>query len=335
VPLDVPDPFNVKRQLERLDSLRTVRRQVLPLPLVDRPQRIDTSVFDPFEPRAAPGLRGKRIALVGSAGSGAAVALVGVRRAFEEAGIEVGSISACSGSAIWGSMWAAGLSAQEMADFSLSWRPQDYLEIQWTRLPWFALSALRGFTGLARGEALEQLFDRRLWHMSAGEADIPLHTVVYNMDRGRVRYFGSDETPELTLGELVRIAVAPPLFAEAVRVEGDLYVDGGVVDAFPAEPVIADGGFDHVFGMNVALPPGLDADERSARQIGRVRQMELARRSRARLGESLTLIEPIPQEDVRGLSFSDLFLDRRRWPDLMRRGYAAAVEALAPFRSRA
>jgi NTE family protein len=328
------DPLNVKRQLERLDFVRTARRQLLPLPLVDRPQRIDTSVFGPFEPRALPGLRGKRVGLVGSAGSGAAVALVGVKRAFEEAGVEVESISACSGSAIWGSMWAAGLTAQEMVDFSLSWQPQDYLAIQWTGLPRFALSAARGWTGLAKGEALEQLFDRRLWHMSAGETDVPLHTSVYDLDHGDVRYFGSETTPALTLGELVRIAVAQPLAAEAVRVDGELWVDGGVVDAFPAEPMIADGGFDRVFGLNVVLPPGLEGDPWSARRVSRVRQLELARRSRSRLGESLSLIEPIPPGDVRGFAFSDLFLDRRRWPDLMRRGHSAAVEALAPFRSR-
>jgi NTE family protein len=329
-----PDPFNVKRQLERLDSVRTARRQLLPLPLVDRPQRVDTSVFDPFEPRPVTALRGKRIGLVGAGGSGAAVALVGVRRAFEEAGVEVESVSACSGSAIWGSMWAAGLTSQEMADFSLSWQPQDYLEIQWTGLPRFALSALKGFTGLAKGEALEQLFDRRLWHMSAGETDIALHTVVYNLERGQVRWFGTHDTPELTLGELVRIAVAPPHAIEAVRVEGDLYVDGGVVDAFPAEPMIADGGFDRVFGVNVALPPGFEGNGGGAAGIRRVQRLELARRSRRRLGESLSLIEPIRAEDARGLSFSDLFLDRRGWPDLMRRGYAATVDALEPFRRR-
>jgi NTE family protein len=325
-----PDPLNLKHQLERLDFLRTARRQLLPLPLVDRPERIETSgVFEPFEPHHVPVLRGQRIGLVGSGGSGAAIALVGVKRAFEEAGIEPDAISVCSGSAIWGSMWAAGLTAQEMADFSLSWQPQDYLEIQWTRLPWFALSALRGFTGLAKGEALEQLFDRRLWHMSAGETDIPLHTSVYNMNRGEVRYFGTEETPELTVGELVRIAVAQPLLVEAVRVEGDLYVDGGAVDSFPAEPMIADGEFDRVFGLNVVLPPGFEGEMRGGGRLSRVQHVELARRSRRRLGERLTLIEPIPHTDVRGFAFSDLFLDRRRWPDLMRRGYTAAREAMA------
>jgi hypothetical protein len=59
-------------------------------------------------------------------------------------------IVGCSGSAIWGSMWAAGLSAQQIAGFSLAWRPQDYLDVQWLKLPRFALSALRGFSGLAK-----------------------------------------------------------------------------------------------------------------------------------------------------------------------------------------
>jgi hypothetical protein len=47
----------------------------------------------------------------------------------------------------------------------------------------------------------------------------------------------------------------------------------------------------------------------------------------------VTLIEPLEPGEARGAAFYDLFLDRRRWPDLMRRGYEAAVEALAPFRA--
>src|ERR687885_700501 len=257
--LDALDPFNVKRVLERagrvrddlaaaadLGFLMNARRALLPLPIVDRADPVPTDVLPPFTPRPAPGLRGKRVAIVGSGGSGACVSLVGVARAFEEAGIRPAAISTCSGSTIWGAMWAAGMTADEMAEFSLAWRPQDYLDIQWARLPRFALSAMRGFAGLGKGEALERLFDRRVWA-----------TIAYNLDRGRLEQLGSATTPELTLGELVRIAVALPVVVEAVRVEGDLYVDGGVIDAFPTEPFVEDGGFDRVFGLNVLLPPGL------------------------------------------------------------------------------
>ena len=358
--LDSLDPFNVRRQFQRVDRLRSTvslatdvgfllnaRRALLPLPLVDRDERIPTDVLPPFEERPAAALAGKRVGVVGSGGSGAAVAMIGMVRAFEEAGIRPAAISACSGSAVWGAMWAAGLTAEEMADFSLSWRPQDYLDVQWTRLPRFALSALRGFTGLAKGEALEQLFDRRLWRMCAGETEVPFHTVVYNLDRGRLEHFGTEATPDLTLGELVRIAVALPLVVEAVRVEGDLYVDGGVIDAFPAEPLIEDGGFDHVFGLNVILPPGLESDDISGwesrsgglldagRQLARGSHLELARRSQRRLGDRLTLIEPVSPDAVAGWAFYDLFLDRRRWPELIRRGYEETTAALEPFRGEA
>jgi NTE family protein len=306
-----------------LDALRTARRQLLPLPLVDRPERIDTRVFPPFERRPIGALRGKRIGLVGAAGGGAAIALVGAKRALEEAGVEVDAVSACSTSAIWGAMWAAGLEAETMADYALSWEPERHLGIQWLGVPRLALSALRGFTGLAKGEALEQLFDRRVWHMSAGATPIPLHAPAYALNRREIDWFGSDETPEVMVGEIVRIAAAAPASGDAVRVEGDLYVDGGVVDAFPAEPMILDGRFDRVLALDFA--PKATGDGARA---------ELARRSRSRLGESLTLIGPIPPDESYGFAFYDLFLDRRRWPDLMRRGYASTVEALAPFRRR-
>jgi NTE family protein len=320
VALDVLDPFNLRR---RLGTLNAAREALLPLPLVDRQKPVGPdAVFPPLEAAPIASLQGKRIGLIGSGGSGACVALVGVARAFEEAGIRPAAISSCSGSALWGAMWAAGLTAREMAELSLSWRPQDYLDIQWAKLPRFAFSALRGFTGLAKGQALERLFDRRLWHMSAGETEIPLHTVVYNVDRGRVEYFGSSETPDLTLGELARIAV------DAVRVEGDLYVDGGAVDGFPAEPLEAHGELDHVFGLNVLLPRGLEGEHIS----GWESRLELARRSRRRLGGRLTLIEPVSYSELRDVAFYDMFLDRRRWPRLMRRGYDSTVEALRPFR---
>ena len=184
------------------------------------------------------------------------MALVGVARAFEEAGIEPAFISACSGGAIWGAMWAGGMSAQEMAEFSLRWKPEDYLDVQWRHLPRFLLSALRGFTGLAKGEAIERLFDERLYGKTAGQLEIPFATIVWDMDLGRLEYFGTEETPEVTVSELVRIANALPLFIESVPVRDHLYVDGGIVDVFPAEPVIVRADeFDHVFGVNF-IPPG-------------------------------------------------------------------------------
>ncbi|MGO9762214.1 MAG: patatin-like phospholipase family protein, partial [Solirubrobacteraceae bacterium] len=187
------DLYNLKRGFERtnelldlgrasagLSFLHHARRALMPLPLIDRPQPVPTDVFPPLQERPLAALKGKRIGVIASGGGGGCVSMVGVARAFEEAGIRPALFSACSGGSIWGAMWAAGMSAQEMADFSLSWRAEDYLDIQWARIPRFALSALKGFTGLMKGRALEHLFNERLWSMRVGDTAFPISSIVYN-----------------------------------------------------------------------------------------------------------------------------------------------------------
>ena len=280
------------------------RKTLLPLPVVDRPAKPPRPVFPSSRPRPALQLRGKRVAIAGGAGGGRTVSLIGVARAFEEARVEPVVVSACSGSVLWAAMWAAGLSAREMADFSLSWRPQDYLGIQWARAPRAALAAARGFSGIAKGRALESLFDRRLWHMTAGETEFPLRTLVYNLDRGRLEIFGTEHTPDLRLGELARIAMATE--GEAVRVEGNLYVDGGAIERQPATRLMMER-FDHVFALDVR------------------------RRGDVRPDDRLTPIEPFDDLVSSGMDLYDLFIDRRAWPDRMLSGYRAARDALSPF----
>jgi NTE family protein len=343
----VLDPFSVKQQLDRLndlrelgrrvtsdvDALRTTRRAVLPLPLIDRRQRANTNVFPPFRSRPIRSLRTKQVGLVLSGGSGSCIAACGVARALEEAGIEPRAISVCSGSALWGSMMAAGLTSQEMVDLSLNWQPEDYLDIQWLRLPRFALAALRGFPGVGKGEAIERLFDRQLWDMSVGETAIPIYAPVYNFDAGRLETFGSKLTPELTIGELVRISVALPLVMEAVKVGDSVYADGGVVDVFPSQPLIDHERLDLVIGVNTILPPRFEGEDISgwserplgfmtaSRQLSHAGHVELARRAKKKLGRKLVLIDPIAYSELHGWRFYDLFIDRRKWPRLIMQGY--------------
>jgi NTE family protein len=356
----VLDPFSVKQQLDRfndlrtlgsrvtsdIDSLRAARRALLPVPLIDRPSRSYTKVFPRFRSRPIPSLQRRKIGLVLSGGSGSCVAACGVARALEEAGIEPEAISVCSGSALWGSMMASGLSAQEMVDLSLNWQPEDYLDIQWTRLPRFALAAMRGFTGLAKGAAIERLFNRQLWNMSVGETPITLYSIVYNIDTGRLETFGSKPTPKLEIGELVKIAIALPLLVEAVRVKDHLYADGGVVDVFPAQPLIESERLDLYIGVNTILPARLEGEDisgwpqqrlgfmRATRQFSYAGHLELARRTSRQLGRKLILIDPVDYAELQGWGFYDLFIDRRKWPRLILQGYEHTKSVLERYARR-
>ncbi|MGZ4182904.1 MAG: patatin-like phospholipase family protein [Solirubrobacteraceae bacterium] len=354
-----PDIYNIKRGLEQIDAagqrlrasvdlelLRHARRALLPLPLIDRSQKVSSDVFPPFRHRPLGAVADGRVAVVVSGGAGAAVALIGAARAFEEAGLEPELISGCSGGGMFGSLWAAGLSAQEMADFVLSWKPERYLDPHWLRLPRFALEMLRGFSGAMKGEAVERLFNERFDGLTAGQLPIPLATIVYNTDLGLVEYFGTHTTPEVPIGRLVRITIALPVFIESVEVRGHLYVDGGLIELLPTQPVIEHGPFDHVFGINFMLPEGLQPDDitgwqkkpmgivRASRELQQAYHVEFARRARRELGDTLTIIDAADPRLCRGAWLYDLFIDRSRWPELIRTGYERTTEALAPMRRR-
>jgi NTE family protein len=333
----------VRATLDPMFLLRA-RRALFPLPLVDRQSPPAADLFPPLRRRRRNVLADRRVALIAGGGAGACVSLIGVRRAFEEAGIEPALITACSGGSIWGSMWAAGLSAQQMADFSLSWRLEDYLDVQWAKVPRYVASALKGFTGLAKGEAIERTFDERLGELAVGELPTPISSIVFDMDRGVTDYVGSQATPQLSIGRLVRIAIALPVFIEAVDVGGHLYVDGGIVELLPAAPILRDGGFDHVIAVNFMLPPQLEPEDitgwqntrmgvlRASRQAEQGVQLEFAHRLRDALGSRLTVIDAADHRLLRGPAFYDLFIDRSRWPALIREGYERTARALAEMR---
>ncbi|HET6864443.1 MAG TPA: patatin-like phospholipase family protein [Solirubrobacteraceae bacterium] len=352
-----PDIYNIKHGFERLDVagrqlrnaldlqlLRHARRALLPLPLIDQPRRPPGDVFPPFRRRPAVALGQKRVAVVASGGGGAAVATIGAVRAFEEAGVQPELICGCSGGGLFSSLWAAGLSAQEMADFVLAWEPERYLDPQWLRLPRFVLTALRGFSGVMKGEAVEDLINGRFGSLAVGELPIPLATIVYNTDLGLIEYLGTHTTPDVPLGRVVRITIALPPFIEAVDVHGHLYVDGGVVELLPIQPVLDHGPFDHVFGLNFMLPERLTPDDitgwqskpmgivQATRELQQAYHVEFARRAKRELGGALTIIDAADPRLCRGGWLMDLFIDRSRWPELIRTGYERTRAALAPLR---
>jgi NTE family protein len=213
-----------------------VRRGLLPLPF--DPAQPHGEVFPPFRPLSVPALRGKRIGLVASGGSGALASLCGVRRALEEAGLDVVAISACSGANFFASLWAFGFSAQQMADFWLGLRVSDYVDMDWRAFARASLRRFRDFGGMLKGDAIERTFRDRFGDRALGDANIPLWVIAWNIDQNRVAYLGTTTTPDLPLARAVRVAMSIPLFIEPVRIAAPLYGDGGVVSLFPARPLV-------------------------------------------------------------------------------------------------
>lgn len=332
----------VRAVREDASFLGRIRRAVVPLPFDREPPR-ELEPFGPPAPLDVPALRGRKVALVASGGSGATAASVGVLRAFEEAKVTPVAISASSGAVLFCLLWAAGLDAAQVARFWLNLPVRGYVDPDWRALARSSARAFGGWAGLLRGQALEDSVRARVGAMTLGDLRVPFSAVAWNVDLNRTETFGTRTTPEVEVAVMARVAVSIPIFVEPVRVAGHLYGDGGIVDIFPVRPVL-DARPDLVVGLNSYLPEGFAGEDVSGwhqrpfailRASGQLRwsgMVALAREQARLAGERLVLLHPVPYEEVRGGHFYETFVDRSRWPDFMRAGRAQAREALVCWR---
>jgi NTE family protein len=328
----------VRRLREDRAFVWRVRRALLRMPF-EREPMLPAEVFPDLEPFHAPSLQGKKIAIVASGGSGATASLVGVQRAFEEAGVVPAAISACSGAVLFASLWACGLDAAAVARFWLTLPRNGYVDPDWRNLLRAGGAAFRGWGGLLSGDALQQSFRAVLGDRRLGETRIPLSAVVWNIDLNRVEYIGTRFTPELPVAVAARVGISIPIFVEPVRIGSHLYGDGGVVDIFPVRPVLHEQP-DVIVGLNCYLPDGFAGEDlsgwrdrtfavlRASEQLRWSGMLALAREQAGLAGERLVLLQPVAYPEVRGAQFYETFLDRSRWPSFMLAGRMTARDVL-------
>jgi NTE family protein len=319
------------------------RRALLPLPLEGRRRtRPARSPFPPMSLRPLADLGESRVAIACTGGSGALASVVGVARAFEERGLRPAAYSLCSGAALFGFPLAAGKSPDEVAAFVLGLRPRDYVDLDVRGLAALPARAARGFSGLLRGEAVEAAYRALLGDLRLGDLPIPAYAPVWQVEHNRLAYLGPETHPDLPVARAVRMAIALPLFVQAVPHGDGWWCDGGIVDIFPVKPLLERVRPDAVVAVNGFYPPEFAGEDRTgwhdrslsilyaASQVRTAQQAELARENLARLRESCTvrLIDPVPYEKVRGAGFYRQFIDSAEWPGFMRAGRTAGLQAL-------
>jgi NTE family protein len=225
--------------------------------------------------------------------------------------------------------------AQEVAAFTVGLRPEDYLDVDWARLAWIVPGRARGFSGMVKGDRIEQTYRSLLGDMRLGDMPIPAYAPIWNIEQNRVDYIGPRTYPDLTVARAVHMAIALAPFIEPVRLGGGYWCDGGIVDIFPVRPVLdIEEPCDVALAINGFYPPGFAGEDATgwlerpgsilyaASQVRTCQQAELARVNLARLEEKMQvlMIEPVPYEKVRGVGFYRQFLSTRDWGGFMRAG---------------
>lgn len=162
-----------------------------------------------------------RTGIILSGGGARGFAHVGILKALNESGIFPDVISGVSAGAIVGALYADGYTPDQIFEiFSGEKRFFNY-----------AKPSVPG-KGLFKTVGLRKSLSDHLKATTFEDLKLRLFVTATNISKGQVNYFESGDL----LDKVLASAAIPVLF-EPITIDGDLYVDGGVLDNFPETPL--------------------------------------------------------------------------------------------------
>ncbi len=161
-----------------------------------------------------------KLGLALSGGGARGIAHIGGLKALEEAGIEIDMVAGASAGSIVGTLWAAGLSPEEMLEIVQRTKIIQLLHPAFSR------------NGLLKLSYLQEMLSKQVPYKRLEELPRPLLVVATNLEIGKPVFFRQG-----LLTEVVPASCAVPLMIKPVEVEGKLYVDGGLMKNLPVIPL--------------------------------------------------------------------------------------------------
>ncbi len=207
----------------------------------------------------------KKIGLVISGGGAKCITAIGALRVIEESGIKIDYISGTSMGAIIGSMYALGYSVDEIEMYmrKVDWDALLNNEIPRNRLSYFdrktesryllTFPFENGKIRLPGGfnyaqyilKQLSYLTQQSYQYESFKDFPIPFLCVATNLENGEMKVFEDG-----SLGDALRASSAFPSLFTPYELDGTLYVDGGMVNNYPVQP-LKERGMDYIIGIDV------------------------------------------------------------------------------------
>ncbi len=183
-----------------------------------------------------------RIGLVLSCGGARGLAHIGVIQVLEEAKIPISVIMGSSMGAYVGTLWAAGVTGDELAKLAAEIRDRRTL----MRLIDIALPPLKGFL---RGHKVRKHLERTLGDKTLADLPMPMHVVATNLDTVRGEVLPSS-TPAAAA---VQASCAIPGIVSPVSMYDKRWIDGGAAQPLPVELLHQVADLDYIIAVNVML----------------------------------------------------------------------------------
>lgn len=173
-----------------------------------------------------------KIGIAFGGGGARGFAHLGVMEALLQKGIKPDVYSGVSAGSIVGAFMAAGYAPKEVLAILNDKKLTDYTQVG---LP---------VMGLLKLDKLMDYMSEHLGDIDIADLRTPLFIGVANLTKGRSQYFNTGHLPTI-----VEASSSIPVLFAPVEIDGDLYVDGGVFDNIPIDPLL--GYCEKIIAINV------------------------------------------------------------------------------------
>ena len=149
----------------------------------------------------------------------------------DEAGIKISMVTGTSAGSIVGAFYCSGYSPDNIMNI-----------IRETKLIKYVRPAI-SFSGLLKLETIAPIFHKYLKNDSFDALQIPLVVAATNIRKGKNTFLHNGE-----LIKAVLASCAVPVIFDPIKIDGEVYIDGGILNNLPVEPLI--GHCDVIIGSN-------------------------------------------------------------------------------------
>lgn len=248
--------------------------------------------------------RKRKLGMALSGGGARGIAHIGVLQALREAGIVPEVLSGTSAGAIVGALHASGHTPEAMLEF-----------VEDTSI-WRIFTVNLPYDGLTKLTYLKKRLTECIAKDSFEALNHPLYITVANLNSGSLRTIHQGP-----LFDAVVASSSIPLVFKPVEMDGELYVDGGLLDNLPVEPILPEA--EVIVGVNAM--PTLPVKNKSIQTVfgiaTRCFEMSIYANSRTNLEQCHLVITPTQLQQYNIFQFN-------KYEAIYEIGYEAGLEAV-------
>ncbi|WP_028951111.1 patatin-like phospholipase family protein [Sulfurihydrogenibium subterraneum] len=162
-----------------------------------------------------------KIGLVLSGGAVRGLAHVGVLKALEERGIKPDFVSGVSAGSIIGVFYCSGYTPKEMEEIALKTNFTTMIKPSLSKKAFFSL------------DSIEDFLRKYIPYKKLEELKTPLYVSATNLNTANIDFFSEGDVVKI-----IKASCSIPVMFKPVKIRNHFYVDGGVMNNLPVEPLI-------------------------------------------------------------------------------------------------